>query len=51
MNLARGPQIGFIAQEAGEIFPQLMHENVFSKPSDDRENPIESQLNMSALII
>ena len=44
MNLADGPQIGFIAQEAGAIFPQLMHENVFTKPSANKENitdPIE----------
>ena len=44
MNLADGPQIGFIAQEAGAIFPQLMHENVFNKPSGDRKettDPVE----------
>ena len=38
MNLSKSPQMGFIAQEAGLIFPDLIHENVFTRPRNNRED-------------
>ena len=35
MNLAKGKQIGFIAQEMQEVFPELVHENVHTARSKD----------------
>ena len=37
MNLAKGPQMGFIAQEVGVIFPDLIHQNVFVQHTDSKE--------------
>ena len=34
MNLAKGHQFGFIAQEVGQVFPNLVHNNVHASPSD-----------------
>ncbi|MCB0649675.1 MAG: tail fiber domain-containing protein [Saprospiraceae bacterium] len=37
MNLATGPQMGFIAQEVQEIFPEVVKENVVYFPGEDAE--------------
>jgi hypothetical protein len=37
MNLAKGHQFGFLAQEVAEVFPNLVHENVHVSHPDKRD--------------